>query len=407
MYFQLAWRNLWRNPKRTIVIMLAILIGVWSMIVVSAFSQGALESSIQNGISTLTGHLQIHQKDYRDDPVVEHSIQDPGTITNALNNTLPSGSVWSARVRINGVVNNARHSGGITLVGIDPEREAKVSFIGTAVTQGTYLDPEDMQGILIGRALAEKFETGKGKKLVLMSQDTTGEIASRAFTIVGIFNADMESTEKQFVFVTKEAAQEMLQLGNAISEVAILLPDRQEVNRVAESLRETLSSDKYDVDTWQQLLPLLKTYLDVFKGYLYLMYIVVFIAMGFGIVNTILMAVMERIREFGLLNALGMKSRSIIKEVMIESFFLLVLGTGLGNLLGIFSIHAFSSNGIDLSAFAKGSEFWGMSRVIYPMVKIQNMIVANLVVLGLGVLVSLYPAVKATRFNPVDTLTRL
>jgi ABC-type antimicrobial peptide transport system permease subunit len=168
-----------------------------------------------------------------------------------------------------------------------------------------------------------------------------------------------------------------------------------------------LSSDKYDVDTWQQLLPLLKTYLDVFKGYLYLMYIVVFIAMGFGIVNTILMAVMERIREFGLLNALGMKSRSIIKEVMIESFFLLVLGTSLGNVLGIFSVHAFSSNGIDFTAFAKGSEFWGMSRVIYPMVNVQNMIVANLVVLGLGVLVSLYPAVKATRFNPVDTLTRL
>ncbi len=253
----------------------------------------------------------------------------------------------------------------------------------------------------------KKFETDLGKKLVLMSQDTTREIASRAFTIVGIFDIEMESTEKQFVFVTKETAQEMLQLGKAISEVAILLPDRQEVERVAVSLCKALSADTYDVHTWKQLLPLLETYLEILDGYLYLMYVIVFIAMGFGIVNTILMAILERVREFGLLNALGMKSRSIIKEVMIESCFLLMLGMLFGNVLGVLSGFLWSFYGLDLSAFTEGSEFIGMSHVIYPIVKAQDIVIASIVVFGLGLVVSLYPAVRVTRFSPVETLTRL
>lgn len=407
MYIQFAWRNVWRNPKRTIVILAAILIGVWSMIVLSAFAQGVLQSSIQNGISTLTGHIQIHHKDYRDDPVVDHSISNPEQVQQTLRSVLPPESVWAARVRVNGVLNNARHSSGVTFVGIEPRREAQVSFIGQAPLTGEYLQNDDAQGILIGKALAETFETEQGKKVVMMAQDTSGEIASRAFTIRGIYDAEMESTEKQFVFAIREAAQTMLKLDQAISEVAILLPERTQVQSVATALRDTLSSDTYAIHTWQQLLPLLKTYLEVLDGYLYLMYIVVFIAMGFGIVNTILMAVLERVREFGLLNALGMTSRSIVKEVMIESCFLLALGIALGNILGFTSIFLWSFNGLNLSAFAEGSEFFGMSRIIYPVIEPQDIIVANLVVIGLGVIVSVYPAIKATRFNPVDTLTRL
>lgn len=408
MYLQLAWRNLWRNRKRTTVILVAILIGVWSMIVLSAFAQGMLEGSVENAISTLTGHLQVHQKNFRDDPVIEHRMKQPEEVKKALQKTLPEGSAWSPRVRISGIVNNARYSSGVTIIGMEPEKEAAVSFIGRdAVIAGEYLSKDDRQGILVGQTFIENMETKLDRKVVVMTEDSEGEIASRAFTIKGIFRAEMENTEKRYVFVSKTAALEMLKLENALTEVAVLLPDREKAEPTAEALRQALPEETYSIDTWKQLLPLMRAYLNIFEGYLYLMYVVVFIAMGFGIVNTILMAVLERVREFGLFNALGMKARTIVKEVMLESFFLLVVGMILGNLIGFLSIYIWSLYGLDLTAFAEGSQFMGMTRVIYPRLELRDLAVANSVVLVLGLIVSLYPAIKATRFSPVETLTRL
>jgi ABC-type lipoprotein release transport system permease subunit len=403
VYFQLGWRNIWRNPRRTTVIMLAVIIGVWSMIFLGALTRGMLEDMVENGIATLTGHIQVHHRGYRDDPVVENSIADMNAIKNALESLLPPGTEWTPRVRVNAIASNARHSDGVTLVGIEPEREAKVSFIGHAVTQGRYLTAGEVNGIVVGRALVDKFETKLGRRLVLMSQDTSGEIASRAFSIVGVFRAEMEATEKQFVFVTMPAAQRMIKLQKGISEVSIILKDQGDVARIADSLRAALPST-YEVHSWREMLPLLAAYLRLFDGFMWLWYLVVFIAMGFGIVNTMLMAVFERIREFGLLKALGMRPWWIIKEVLAESFFLLVIGIAIGNIMGFLSVLALSSHGIDLSAFAAGTEFFGMTRVIYPVISGRDVAMANSMVFILGLLVSVYPAAKAARFTPVEAL---
>ena len=384
--------------------MIAVIIGVWSMIFMGAFHRGMINQMVQNGIATLTGHIQVHHTGYRDDPAIEKSMAEPEVVETALEKRLPPGARWTARVRVSSVASNARHSGGVTLVGIDPAREAQVSFIGEAVTQGHYLRPDDEYGIVVGEALVEKFETKLGRKLVLMSQDTDREIASRAFRIVGIFRAEMEATEKQFVFVTLTAAQRMLELEKGISEFCIVLPDRHEVNEVADNLRAALPPSKYEVHKWRDLLPLVDAYLSLFDTFIYIWFLVVFIAMGFGIVNTTLMAVFERMREFGLLKALGMKPWWIIRGVLTESFLLLVMGTAVGNIVGLLTIFALSGSGIDLSAFAAGAEWAGISRVIYPVIHAKDVTMANLVVIVLGLLVSIYPAAKAARFTPVEAL---
>jgi ABC-type lipoprotein release transport system permease subunit len=404
MFFQLGWRNIWRNRRRTLVILTAVIIGVWSMIFLGALMRGIADQFVSNGIKTLTGHIQVHHPGYRDDPVVENSMTDPSEVEDALTKVLPYGSRWAPRVRVNAVVSNARHSTGVTLVGIDPPREAAISFIGGAITEGRYLNSDDPYGIVVGQALVDKFETQLGYKMVLMSQDTGGEIASRAFRIIGIYRAEMEATEKQFVFVTISAAQQMLKLHNGISEIAILLPVHGETDQVAGVLRAKLPPTKYEVHTWQELQPMVTAILKMYDFFIYIWFLVVFIAMGFGIVNTTLMAVFERIREFGLLKALGMKPRWIIQEVIIESFFLLILGMVIGNALGFLSVFALSGTGINLSALAAGTEYWGMSRVIYPAILGQDVIMANLVVFFLGLVISLYPAMKAARFTPVEAL---
>lgn len=403
MYLQLAWRNIWRNPRRTTVILLAIIIGVWSMIFENALMRGITVGMIKNSIATLTGHIQIHRRGYRSDPVIENSITDPEAVIAALKRILPPGAQWAARVRVNGIASNARHSSGVTLVGIDPASEAKVSFIGDAIAGGHQLQPDDPHAIVVGEALLDKFETKIGHKLVLMSQDTNQEIASKAFRIVGTFKAEMQSTEKQFVFITRKAAQQMLKLRQGLSEVSIVLPDQQE-SGVASRLKAILSPNGYEVNTWKELLPFLRAYLKLLDVFVYIWSLVIFIAMGFGIVNTTLMAVFERIREFGLMKALGMKPWWIVRQVLTESFLLLIIGIIMGNILAFLTVLALSDSGIDLSALAAGAEFAGMTRVIYPIVSIKDWSIANLLVMVLGLLICIYPAAKAAKFTPIEAL---
>ena len=404
MDFKIAWRNIWRNPRRTVVILLAVVIGVWSMVFLGALMRGILEGMIHNGINTLTGHIQIHQSSYPDDPSVDHRIADPAAIEKILRSHLPQGSHWALRILVNTVANNARHNSGVTLVGIDPKNEARVSFIGSAVTQGRYLESQDRNAILVGQALAKQFETGLGRKLILMTQDKNGQIVSRAFRIRGIFRGEMEATEKNYVFVTRRAAQDMLKLDQAVSEIAIRLSEHGIAEETARELKTQLAGRDVLVRSWQKALPLLKTYLQLYDSFILIWFVVVFVAMGFGILNTTLMAVYERMREFGLLKGLGMRPGRIIKGILTEALFILVFGILLGNLLGLASCWVLSFNGIDLSALAKGAEYAGISRVIFPVVWVKDIASANLVVLVLGLLVCLYPAVKAARFTPVEAM---
>ncbi|MBW1642865.1 MAG: FtsX-like permease family protein, partial [Deltaproteobacteria bacterium] len=176
-------------------------------------------------------------------------------------------------------------------------------------------------------------------------------------------------------------------------------------NKLVDSIKSNLSSDVYEINTWQELLPILVAYLRIFDEFMYIWYVVTFVAMGFGIVNTTLMAIFERMREFGLLKALGMKPRWIIRGVLTESFFLLIFGMAIGNLLGFLSVFALSGTGIDLSRLAAGTELWGMAKIIYPSIAFKDVVTSNMVVLVLGLLVCLYPAVKAARFTVVEALT--
>jgi ABC-type lipoprotein release transport system permease subunit len=406
MYLQMAWRNIWRNARRTTIILAAVVIGVWSMILLGSLMRGIAVGMVNNGISTLTGHLQVHYKGYRNDPAIENSIPDPTVVENALKKVLPKDSLWTPRVRVNAVASNARHSTGVTLVGINPISEAKISFIGTAISEGRYLKPDEVNGIIVGQALLEKFDTKLGRKLVLMSQDTQRDIASRAFRIVGIFKAEMEATEKQFVFVNLRTSQKMLKLNNSISEISIILPGKPDIADLKNALEAALPPEKYEVNTWRELLPFQMAYLKILDGFMWIWYLVVFVAMGFGIVNTTLMAVFERMREFGLLKALGMKPGWILREVLTESFLLLVSGLVIGNVLAFACIYALSGNGIDLSALAAGAEYAGMTRVIFPAIELRDIMMSNLIVLFLGLLVSAYPAIKAARFTPVEALAR-
>ncbi len=404
MYFELAWRNIWRSPRRTMTIITAIVIGVWSMVFMGAFSRGMLINMLENGKSVLIGDIQIHHKNYRADPSINQSIPHPEKINSLLKNNLSEGAIFTGRIKVNAYVSNARHSTGAILVGIDPEKEKKISFIGKSVVRGKYLEPDDKRGILVGKALLDKFDTIIGKKLILVTRNRQGKVVSKAFKIRGVFKAQMESTEKSYLFITMQGAKNLLGMDNSISEISIVILKGENIDGVINMLKKNLDDKVYSVDSWENLLPMLEAYVRIFDEVMYIWYVVVFIAMGFGIVNTSLMAVFERVREFGLLRALGVKPWQTISSVLTESMFTLIVGIAAGNFLGYVSVFIMKSSGLNLAIFSKGAEFFGMSRIIYPVLKLSDVISVNSVIFFLGLVVSLYPAIRAAQITPVEAM---
>ena len=365
-------------------------------------------SKVDNAISNLTGHLQILPARSRAYHGVENHIPNAAFVLKAISPYLPDSAKTSARVRVNAVLSTARKSYGVILVGIDPESEKSVSFIGTAYVEGRIFDPGENNGLLIGQSLLEKLKIGLGNKVVLTSQDVSGEIASKAFRIRGVYKTELKSTEKTTVFVPIKSLQKMLDLGFGVTEITIALPGQVNLDTdlapLGNSIQTVLPNDRLIVFDWHQILPSISAYLRVFDGMVLIAYIIAFVAMGFGIANTVLMAVYERMREFGLLLALGMRPFKIVEMILLETAMLLLIGMALGNTAGFAGIYYLSKNGVDLTMFSKATELFGYSRIIYPVVISQDIILANAVVFFLGLLVGLYPAIKAARFLPVDIM---
>lgn len=407
MYSQLAWRNIWRNPRRTAVILTAILIGVAAMIILAALMRGMVDGMVQNAIDNLVGHIKVQHPDYRSDPDISHRLSNPAAIESALKQVLPTNADVTQRIRVESVASNAHETTGIQLVGIDPDAETGVSFIGSAPMEGQFITASDKNGVCVGAALAEKFETGIGKKLIITTQQADGESGSAVFRIRGLFHAEMEDTEKGYAFISISAAEQLIQAENSATEIAVALPrgtEPHELDRIVNAARDALVDFNVKVYDWKEMLPAISAYLALFDAFILIWFIVIFIAMGFGIVNTVLMAVYERMREFGLLKAIGMRPMRIIRMVLSESLILLVVGCLTGTLCGVGLTYYLAQTGIDLGAFSQGVEMWGMSRIIQPAVSMNDIVIANAVVVLLGLAVSIYPAVKAARFTPVETM---
>ena len=399
----LAWRNLWRNHRRTLVMLGAISFGVWAMIFMTALTQGMVNEMIKDGISTLPGHVQVHDPHYLDDPTVENLL--PMTDTE-LADTMRSSeiAVWASRVKVPAVITSERESRGITLLGIDANAERAFSFIDYDAVEGRFLEDVDDAGVVIGRKLAETLETEVGKRIVIMTQSANNDIADRGFRVVGIFDARMEGFEKTFVMTGKTTLQALLGIENRVTELVVLGDDYRNVEPLLARVNQSLS-DNVTVTPWHQLDRYLGAMLEVMDGFVLVWVIVIFLALSCGLVNTLVMAVFERIREIGLMLALGMRPSAILGQIVLESMLLLTLGLALGNLLAWASIKPLEA-GIDVSIVAEGMAMMGASSMLYPQLRLADVVLANVVVLTLGFLASLSPAWRASRLEPIEAITK-
>jgi ABC-type lipoprotein release transport system permease subunit len=399
-----AWRNLWRNHRRTLIMLTAIVVGTWAMIFMTALMRGMVDEMVKDGVSVLPGHVQIHHPDYRDDPTVSNDLSPP---TPELLKVLgrPEVEAWTTRVRVPAVISSERDTRGVILIGADPVGETAISFVAEDVVEGRFLESKDDNGLVVGRKLLERLETDLGKRVVIMSQDGDNEIADRGFRIVGIFESKLAQYEEGFVFAGEETVQDLLGMGDSVSEIAILGHDYRNVEDLYRMVEQAAGPD-VEVLPWQKLDSYLGSMLAVMDGFVFVWIVVVFLALSFGLVNTLVMAVFERVREIGLMLALGVTPKNILFQVVLESILLLSMGLAVGNFLAWATIVPLKG-GIDVSIVGEGMEFFGAASVLYPALYLKDMILANVTVIVLGVLASLSPAWRASRYDPVEAITKV
>jgi ABC-type lipoprotein release transport system permease subunit len=401
---RLAWRNLWRNHRRTLIMLLAITLGTWAMIFMTALMRGMVSQMVSDGISALPGHVQVHHPNYRDDPSIANLINLPDAEI-AERFAAAGFRQWASRVRVPAVITSEYDSRGVTLIGVDPVLEDGMTFVDYAAVEGRFLESVDDKGVVIGRKLAKTLNTEVGKRVVLMSQDPDNEIADRGFRVVGLFTASVTSFEEQFVFAGKTTTQNMLRIGDQVSEIAVLGDDYRDVEAEYEKTLE-LINDGVVVQRWTDLDRFLGTMLGVMDGFVLVWIIVIFLALSFGLVNTLVMAVFERVREIGLMLALGMRPINILGQIILESSMLLAIGLALGSALSWITVQPIK-DGIDVSIVGEGMDMWGMSSVLIPELLLSDVILANVVVLILGFFASLSPAWRAAQYEPIEAITKV
>lgn len=398
----IAWRNLWRNPRRTIITLVVVAVGLYSILVFAAFLQAWAQSSRDTALDLLTGSGQIHAQGYLDDPTVGHRMAPPaGKLKAALD--APGIRAWVTRVRVPAVVQSEYKTLPLTLVGVDPAGEKHISSIPEKIADGHYLSGSNDPGIVLGRHLAERLKTRVGKRVIIMAQSADGSLAQRAYNVVGLF-AGNQNAEDQFAFTGIATSQQMLGIGTDISEISFAVPHDPQLAGVLASLRAAAPDLK--VSSWSDLSPLTAAVNSFMQAFVYIWLWVMFVFMAIGIVNTQLMAVFERVREFGLLQALGMRPRLILIQVTLESALLIGVGVVVGMIASALTVVAFSG-GIDLGFLARGAEFFGAGHVLYPSIAPGQFVELSVIVWLLGVAIALWPAGKAARANPVEAMSHV
>jgi ABC-type lipoprotein release transport system permease subunit len=397
--FPFAWRNLWRNQRRTFITLAVVAVGVWSILafnaVVRAWSDSALIGSLRN----MTADAQIHAPGYRDNPEIQHSFPIP---TGRLAGVLSSKriSAWAARVRTPAIIQSEYRTLPVTLVGMDPQQEVGVSFIADARIQGRMLENSADDGVLLGRHLADHLETRVGKRIVIMANDARGKLQERGARVIGIYAAEPRM-EDAYLFTGLQPAQQFLRADGLLSEIALMTPTQQQLAGVLRQLRQ--AAPQLDIADWAELQPMTKGIHDITEGFIYVWLLVMFVLIAIGVVNTQLMAVFERTREFGLLQALGFRPGWVVLEVVLEAVQIIGFGVFLGAVSAYLTVQAMQG-GISLGGLSAGADFLGIERILYPRLDGSEFFITICVIWGLGVATAVWPARRAARFNAIDAM---
>jgi ABC-type lipoprotein release transport system permease subunit len=403
--FKLAWRNMWRNWRRTGIGLIAIVLGLVLLLLLSAVIQGSDQAIFGNAVKVYGGAVQVHAPGYREKanrmPLLP--LENPDSVVQAA---LAQPTVLAAaqRIQTGGIIANGDESRPIAITAIQPSTEAPVSIQAANVSAGRFLVDGEGDAIFIGRGLAEILNATVGDRVTLLGHGKHETMRQRTVTIIGIYDLGSRDLEKGTVFITLDEAQSLFNLNNQATEVAISLADVNAEGVVIPALQAALPG--YEVDSWQTLKPEISETMATKQVFVSIIGLIVIMIASIGILNLQLMAVFERTREMGVLAALGMKGRQIMALFLVEGTLIGVVGAIIGCLAGVGLVMLIRQmGGIDFSFAADMGEITAlMGTHLMPSLSAGDVISRGVIVAVIAALASLYPAWQASRKEPADAL---
>jgi ABC-type lipoprotein release transport system permease subunit len=404
VYVKMAWRNMWRNWRRTLIATIAIVLGLILLIFMDAAIRGSDQAIFGNAVRLYGGNVQIHAPGFRDkashlpllpldnaDIVIEKAREQPHVVTAAK------------RINTGGMVSSREGAFPVSITAIEPENEAAVSLVAENITQGRFLKGEDENNILIGQELASLLDVTVGDRITLLGRRKDESMRQRTMIVVGIFDLGLGDAEKGLVYINLPVAQTLYNLRDQETEVAVTLDQVGQERELIASLQPELPN--YEIDSFDTLRPEISQALATKGTFTAALGFVVLLIASIGILNLMLMAVYERTREMGVLAALGMKGRQLMGLFLLEGTFIGVFGAIIGCLLSWLLVQAVAQVGIDLSySEGMGDMTALMGSRLYPSIPLVNIIYYGIAVVVIAALASLIPAWQASRSQPAEAL---
>ncbi len=404
MFIKLAWRNIFRNKRRTIIAGMAIGIGLASLIFVDALWIGMESNMIKSATSSFLGEGQIHHIDFRSTQEIEYTINNLDDILSQLSQE-DIVKYYTRRTMAFAMISSPANIQSIIFVGINPVNERNLSQLDEALIEGTFFKDADERDLLIGSELANILEVSMGDRVVItVAQAKTGDLSQEMFRVAGIYHFNIPEMDKGMAFARLEKAQEMLALGSDVHEIALKFIDPSYGREKTLDFWKKYSQNNNEAVGWTVLLPQLEAAFELSQFSTLITALILFGVVSLGIINTLFMSIHERMFEFGIIRAVGTRPFGVLRLILFEAGALAVISIILGNLLGLISTYIVSKIGIDYT----GIEFVGVTfrELLYPVIKIKQFIIYPIWVFIFTIIAGLYPAVYAAKMSPAEAMRK-
>ena len=398
---KIAWRNIWRNKLRSSLVILSIVLGIWAGLFIMAMTLGLNEQRMNGAVNSYLSHIQIHNPKFQEDPNLKYNLAEVEKIKKAIESN-ENIKAYAEHSIATGMVNSASGTAGIQIIGINPEQEKQLTTIYQNLEEGTYFTEFKKNPVIIGQKLAEKLKLNVRSKLITSIQDRENNIVSSSFRVEGIFKTNNSIFDESTIFVRIEDLNEVVGLTNEIHEIAILCNSIDQTDEVVAELNKTITIDK--VESWKKIAPELGYAQEMMGSMIYFFMGIVLIALAFSIINTMLMAVLERKKELGMLMAVGMNKKRIFLMITLETIFISIIATPIGMALSYLTISHYQKHGIDLSSVSEGLSSLGIGAKIYTFLPTELYLNITLLTLLITFIASLFPARRALKLKPTEAI---
>ncbi len=399
--FSMAWRNVWRNSRRSIVTIAAMTFGLWVMVLYSGLLEGMMGGMERDLLDVEVGDIQVRAEGYSDEPSIYMQIEQPWEVVELLE---ARGLKATARLQAGGLAASGEQSSGVMLMGLHPTRDGEALKLDERVARGDWLSAEDPDGVVLGWRLAKTLGVDVGGELLVLTQGADGSMANELFEVRGVLGSISGGTDRGSVLMVDESFRTLLVVPTGAHQVIVRVPETILLADAKASVEQVLPGA--EIHTWRELMPTIAQMMDATAGMMVFVYGIVYIAIGILILNAMLMVVFERIREFGVMKAIGVSPGMVLRLIVVETGVLLGIAAAAGLVLAAPSTWYLAHHGLDLSAFMGNTDMMGMQLPnvwigVYGPAQFLGPLVAMSVIVMMAIV---YPAVKAARISPVEAM---